>query len=402
MTSRERVLTTLDHKEPDRVPIDFGGTNITSIVGCAYNSLKHYLGIKDGTTRIFDTYQQLAVVEEPIRRKFCCDAVGLFVEPSEWREWTLPDGTVAEVPKKWEPVRQEDGSDVIYGLDGSPMVKRLTSSYWFSPVGPLCPGLQSISDIEKYKAVIKVMDRPAHLDQPVDELARRAKHLCDNTDYFVFGAYGGHIYAASQLLRGMDNFMCDLALDKKFASALMDTIVEAHMEEFEHYIDAVGPYVQVVQVADDLGSQIGGQISLEMFRELVRPPMERWYRFMKSKMNAKLFLHSCGSIYQFLPDLIEMGVDIINPVQVSAKDMDTAKLKKEFGSEIVFWGGGCDTQTVLPHGTPNDVREEVKRRVNDLAPGGGFVFSQVHNIQPGVPPENIVALFEAALEFGAY
>ena len=149
--------------------------------------------------------------------------------------------------------------------------------------------------------------------------------------------------------------------------------------------------------------ETSGAVSIDSgVRELVRPPMERWYKFMKSKMNAKLFLHSCGSIYQFIPDLIEMGVDIINPVQVSAKDMDTARLKKEFGSEIVFWGGGCDTQTVLPHGTPNDVREEVKRRMGDLAPGGGFVFNQVHNIQPGVPPENIVAMFEAALEFAAY
>jgi len=402
MISRERVLAALDHKQPDRVPIDFGGTNITGIHACAYSSLKSYLGMTDGKTRVFDTYQQLAVVEESIRRRFSGDAVGLFMEPGEWREWTLPDGTVAEVPKNWQPVRQDDGSDVIYGLGGKPMVKRLASSYWFSPTGPLCPGLQSVSDIEKYKPIIKVMDRPAHLDQPLGELVRRAKHLYENTDYLVLGAYGGHIFAASQLLRGMDNFMCDLVLDKKFASALMETIAEAHMEEFQEYIHAVGPYVQIVQISDDLGSQVGGQIGLETFRELVRPPMERWFRFMKSKMDAKLFLHSCGSIYQFLPDLIEMGVDIINPVQVSAKDMDTRRLKKEFGNEIVFWGGGCDTQRVLPYGTPKDVREEVKRRMGDLAAGGGFVFAQVHNIQPGVPPENVATMFEAALQFAGY
>ena len=200
MTSRERVLATLGHKQPDRVPIDFGGTNITGIHACAYSSLKSYLGMTDGKTRVFDTYQQLAMVEESIRRRFSCDAAGLFVEPGEWREWTLPDGTVAEVPKNWQPVRQDDGSDVIYGLDGKPMIKRLASSYWFSPTGPLCPGLQSISDIETYKPIIKVMDRPAHLDQPLEELARRAKRLCENTDYLVVGAYGGHIFAASQLL----------------------------------------------------------------------------------------------------------------------------------------------------------------------------------------------------------
>jgi len=402
MTARQRVLTTLNHREPDRVPIDFGGTNVTGIHASAYNALKSHLRLPDGKTRIFDTAQQLAMVEEPIQRRFSSDAVGLFFLPTEWREWTLPDGTSAEVPKNWKPVRQKDRSDILYGVDGTPLLKRLASSYWFSPAGPLCPGLQSISDLEKHKPFIKVMDRAPYIDQSIAELAQRAKYLSDNTDCVIVGAYGGHIYAAAQLIRGMDNFMCDLVLDKKFAAALMDAIAEAHMEEFEAYIEAVGPYVQVVQVSDDLGSQIGGQISIETFRELVRPPMERWYKFMKTRMKAKLFLHSCGSIYQFLPDLIEMGVDIINPVQVSAKDMDTAKLKKEFGNDIVLWGGGCDTQNVLPYGKRADVRDEVKRRINDLGPCGGVVFTQVHNIQPGVPPENIEALFDAALEFGSY
>jgi uroporphyrinogen decarboxylase len=134
---------------------------------------------------------------------------------------------------------------------------------------------------------------------------------------------------------------------------------------------------------------------------VVKPYHSKLYGFMKSRMKqAKLFLHSCGSVYDFIPDLIEMGVDILNPVQVSARNMDSRKLKAEFGRDIVFWGGGCDTQTVLPRGTVADVRAEVKRRMNDFAPDGGFVVTQVHNIQPGVPPENIVAMYEAALECG--
>jgi uroporphyrinogen decarboxylase len=181
----------------------------------------------------------------------------------------------------------------------------------------------------------------------------------------------------------------------------METIAELHMEEFEHYIAALGPYLDVICVADDLGTQQGPQLDPDMWRRLVKPPMQKLYGFMKARMkHAKLFLHSCGSVYDLIPDLIEMGVDILNPVQVSAANMDSAKLKAEFGKDLVFWGGGCDTQTILPLGTPPQVREEVARRIGDLAPGGGFVFAQVHNIQPDVPPENMVAMWETALERG--
>jgi uroporphyrinogen decarboxylase len=201
----------------------------------------------------------------------------------------------------------------------------------------------------------------------------------------------------------MDNFMCDLVADETLARALMDTLAESHMEEFEHYIEALGPYLDVIVVNDDLGSQQGPQLSVEMFRSVVKPYLAKLYGFMKSKMTrAKLFLHSCGSVYAFIPDLIEMGVDILNPVQVSAANMDSKKLAAEFGKDIIFWGGGCDTQGVLPRGTVEDVRAEVKRRIDDFAPGVGLVFTQVHNIQPGVPPENIEAMYDAALEYGGY
>ena len=400
MTPRERIQAALNHKPVDRIPIDFGGTAETSIGGVAYAALRRDLGINGRLFRMMDLNQQLAIVDEDARKFAGGNVAPLVIGANEYRVWNLPDGTPCEVPAKWQPVRDAEGGEVLMGPHGKPLLRRAPDGYWFDPPGPLCPGMDAIADIPKFMPMIKIMDRAPYMDETLEDLRARAKRLYEETDYAIVGQFGGHIFAAAQLLRGMANFMCDLAADKPFARALMDTLAEAHMEEFDAYIAAVGDYIQVIHVADDLGGQNGPQISVEMFREMVRPPMERLYKFIKSRTKAKLFLHSCGSVYKLIPDLIEMGVDILNPVQVSAADMDSAKLKREFGRDIVFWGGGCDTQRVLPFGTPQQVREEVKRRIGDLGPDG-FVFAQVHNIQPGVPPQNLEAMWQAAQEFGA-
>jgi uroporphyrinogen decarboxylase len=400
MTPRQRIIAALERKPLDRIPIDFGGTNETGIAGVAYANLRRHLGIDVRPLRLLDLYQQLAKVEDEARRFAGGNCAPLVYEAKQYRPWTLPDGTPCEVPSRFQPVREQDGSDVLMGPHGKPLLKRASDGYWFDPVGPLCPGMDSIADIPKFMPMIKIMDRATYIDETLDDLAARAQRLHRETDYAVVGQFGGHVFAAAQLLRGMANFMCDLVADKPFARALMDTLADVHIEEFEHYIAAVGEYIQVIHVADDLGAQNGPQISPELFREMVRPPMERLYKFIKQRTDVKVFLHSCGSVYKLIPDLIEMGVDILNPVQVSAADMDTARLKREFGRDLVFWGGGCDTQKVLPFGAPQQVREEVKRRIDDLGPDG-FVFAQVHNIQPGVPPENLEAMWQAAQEFGA-
>jgi uroporphyrinogen decarboxylase len=396
MTSRERVQTALNHQEPDRVPIDVGGTDVTGLHGIAYNRLKAHLGLAGGRTRLFHQYMQLAGVEEPVRERFAGDVVRLSFEARQWKPWTLPDGSPCEVPAGWNPARLPDGSEAVIGADGRPLIQRHTHSPWFSPAGPICPFIQTPNDVAKYKPALRMMDRSPWLDETIEDLVSRAKKVRAETEYAIAGVFGGHVFAAAQLVRGMANFLCDLATDPALATTLMETIAELHMEEFAHYIEALDPYLDVVCVADDLGAQHGPQIDPRMWRKLVKPPMAGLYGFMKSKMkHAKLFLHSCGSVYEFIPDLIEMGVDILNPVQVSAAHMDTARLKVQFGQDLVFWGGGCDTQRVLPLGTAAQVRDEVKRRIEHLAPGGGFVFAQVHNIQPDVPPENMVALWDA-------
>ncbi|MBN1345469.1 MAG: hypothetical protein JXQ73_22445 [Phycisphaerae bacterium] len=403
MTPRQRIRAVLNREQPDRVPIDCGGTDVTGLHGIAYNAVKSHLGIQDGQTRLFHVYMQLASVEESVRQRFSADVVRLSFEPKTWKPSTLPDGSACEVPEGWNPQRLDDGSEVLMGPDGKPLIKRLADAAWFSPTGPICPFIQTPEDIKNYTPLLKMLDRSPWLDQTIEDLTARAKQIHEETDYAIAGVFGGHIYAQAQLIRGMDNFMCDLAMNETLARALMDTLAESHMQEFEHYIDALGPYLDVVVVNDDLGTQQGPQLSLDMFRSVVKPYLGKLYGFMKSKMTrAKLFLHSCGSVYAFIPDLIEMGVDVLNPVQVSAANMDSKKLAAEFGKDLIFWGGGCDTQTVLPRGAVDDVRAEVKRRTQDFAPDAGFVFAQVHNIQPGVPPENIEAMYDAALEYGAY
>jgi uroporphyrinogen decarboxylase len=194
----------------------------------------------------------------------------------------------------------------------------------------------------------------------------------------------------------------DLLANKRLAHALLDMLTEAYLDRCERYLERVAPHVQVVLVNDDLGTQKGPMLSPDCYREMIWPYQRRLFRFIKEKSGAFLLLHSCGSVYRFIPSLIEAGIDALNPVQVSAHEMETGRLKREFGRDLTFWGGGCDTQRVLVAGPPAAIEEEVRRRIGDLAAGGGFVFTQVHNIQPDVPPEHITAMVEALRTHGGY
>jgi uroporphyrinogen decarboxylase len=201
---------------------------------------------------------------------------------------------------------------------------------------------------------------------------------------------------------GLEKFLMALVAEPKFADRLMEKITDIYIESCDAYLDQVGPYIQVFTYWDDVNTQTGWMIRPELYRRMIKPKQKRLVDGIKKKTRAKIFIHVCGAVGDLIPDLIDVGFDIVNPVQVSARGMDTQKLKREFGKDIVFWGGGVDTQHVLPFGSPVQVADEVKRRIDDLAPGGGFVFSAVHNIQAFVPPENIVATFDTALEFGGY
>jgi uroporphyrinogen decarboxylase len=235
-----------------------------------------------------------------------------------------------------------------------------------------------------------------------EELARVAQELRETTDYLLVGYFGGHVFQTGQSLRGWDTFLMDLMVNQPFAEALMDRVAEANVERFAHYARTVAPFVDVIQFEDDLGMQDRPLVRPELYRKVVKPYHNRVFSYAKANCDCHLLLHTDGAVAPFIPDFIEMGIDALNPVQVSAAGMDSAELKREFGQAITFWGGGCDSQRVLPYGTPEQVADEVKRRIDDLAPGGGFVFAPIHNIQYGMPPQNAATMYRTALEYGGY
>ena len=407
MFSRERVITTLEHKEPDRIPIDLGGMRSTGITAIAYNNLKRFLAIDGGRTRVYDYIQQLAEVEIEILKMIGGDILPvsiLIIGPKSWRKSILPDGSPCEVPDTFNPVVMPDGSQVIYNDKGVMMGRRPKGGYYFDSIYHPLENVFSIEALEEKEDELcsTLWSASPVSEKIVNALELHAKYLYENTEYALMLNDGGGVYEWAQDLMGWNTFMVNLLKNPDVISTLLDKLVEININRLQKILPAVNKYIQIVQIADDLGMQQGPQISLDLYRKIVKPRHKKICQFIKENCDAYIFLHTCGAIREFIPDLIEIGVDIINPVQVSAKGMDTAELKEEFGDKIVFWGGGCDTQRVLPLGTPKIVEKEVKKRIKDLAPNGGFVFTQVHNIQPEVPPENIMAMYRAVKKYGGY
>lgn len=400
MNGRERILAALRHEEPDRVPIDLGGMDATGITGITYANLREHLGLRRGKPRIFVPALGLAIVDEDVLEYIGVDARGVRFEPESWRDDTLADGSPCLVPEKWVYERQGDSTDVIRNEDGVIVQRRPPGGLYFDIVHAPLAGVESIAALDDYHYLFDSVGRPGYADLTYEAMAARAEALRARGDVVILGNFVGRTYAAAQDLRGYEQFMMDLALKPALVEAILDRLVEAHIARFDRYIAALGPYLDIIHVSDDLGTQNGPQLSPAMYRQVVKPYHKKLFQHIKKTSGCYMFLHSCGSVYALLPDLIDVGVDILNPVQVTARDMDSAQLKRDFGDVLTFWGGGCETQRTLPNGTPEEVRAEVRRRIDDFAPGGGFVFTQVHNIQADVSPENIVAMYEAVYEFG--
>ena len=393
MNSRERVMAALRHEVPDRVPVDLGGMRSTGITALAYRWLKEHLGIAEGDIYVYDTGQQLAVVESSILELFGVDVVPLDLDQLlGWQPYTLPDGTPARIVAGFITETVSDGS--VYQLeDGRRVCYRPSTGLYFDRIYyPLAEATTS-ADLEPFPL-------QGYSDDELILLRDRARCLYDDTDYAIMGNFGGSILEAGQGLRGWEQFMIDLAQGGPFLEALLEKLTEFHLANLARYLDAVGPYIQTIVMVDDLGTQHGLQISPRMYRRWIKPCHTRIYGYVRQHYpQVYVFLHSCGSIYPLVPDLIEAGVQILNPVQISAAGMDPARLKREFGTDLTFWGGGCDTQHTLPHGAPEEVAAEVKRLLDIFTPGGGYIFNQVHNIQADVPPENVVAMLEAARSY---
>ena len=401
LTPRERVLMALNHEEPDRIPIDFGAMRSTGISVSAYMKLREKLGITEGRPKLYDLMQWLAEPELPVLERLHGDVVQLHryrptygLDIGEWREWTTPDGHEVLVPHGFDPVLMPDGSRVI--MDGDRIIARMPKDgHWFDLEYHPLANAATYRDIDEYQF-------PTIGDDEIEFISREAKRLHDETDYAILASFGGNVFEQGQFDFGWQNFMTLLAGDPDLAMYYMDKLTDSVIEQLKKWLPAVRDYVQIVQVGDDLGMQTGPQISPKMYREMIKPFHTRIYQYIKENSDLFVFLHSCGSIYQLLPDIIEAGVDIINPVQYMAADMDPVRLKREFGKHLTFWGGGCDTQLVLTHGTIEEIQEETKRMISIFAPGGGFVFTTVHNILREIEPEKVLAVYDTAYEHGWY
>ena len=413
MTKRERVLRAIRHKEPDKVPVDLGAMRSTGITGVAYSRLKKYLGIRKGYTYVYDVVQQLAQPEQAILDYVESDVVDLgrafLMEADDWKEFTLPDGSPAKIPAYADFI-PHDGGWLAKNEEGDIIGAMPRDAYYLSQTQfPLkdwdASDLSVLDRLPEFMGQVTWSALPtAPYHKPLTsahlaDIRNRAKHLYDTTEYAVMIGFGGNLLEWGQYLCRFDQFLMDIIDNPKKVSALLDKLLEMHLENLEKLLPAVDGYVQIIQMGDDFGTQLTLEISPKIYREVFKPRQRLIFEAVKKHSSLHLFLHSCGSIVDILPDLIEIGVEIINPVQTSARGMDPEKLKQEFGKDLTFWGGGCDTQRVLPLASPREIEEHVKERIDILAPGGGFVFTQVHNIMPHVPPQNILAMYDAVKKF---
>jgi uroporphyrinogen decarboxylase len=378
MTPRERVRAALSLEEPDRVPIDLAQASGDGITIAAYRNLIRYLGLPDRRVRIDSKLAQSAKVDEDVLRRFSVDFRRVDLgSPDNWKDEPVGEDGYRD---EWGLVRSRPKGGYYYDLVESPLaeVDTMAGAERHSWPDPNDPG--------RYR-----------------ELREHARELHEETDYAVVLQVNCAFFLRCAELRGWENFYMDLAADPEFACALMNHYLDIRLRMAERALEEVADHVDVVVVTtDDLGMTDRTIVSPTMYRELIKPIQKRMFDFFKARTQATRLCHSDGAVYPIIGDLIEIGAEALNPVQVSAAGMgDTGKLKTEFGDRLAFWGA-VDTHQVLPYGSPDDVRQEVCRRILDLGPGGGYVLCSVHNIQPEVPPENVVAMFDAALELGRY
>jgi uroporphyrinogen decarboxylase len=381
MNSRERLLTALDHREPDRIPLDLGSTQVTGIHAVAYRNLRAALGLPPVEPTICDAIQQLALPDDDIVEKLGVDVRGLF--PLNSHNWNIVDedaGDYWAYHDEWGITHHRPKSGgLYYSVVANPLSDSVTR--------------------EDVRAYAWPHTGDPHRIAGLRDLARSYRDK--GQAVMIKGVLAG-IFEMSQRVRGMQNIMMDLVSDPDLACAFLDKMVELKIAFWEMALPQLAEVVDVVSEADDYGTQESQLVSPRMFREIFKPRLATLFKRIKQLApNAKLFFHSDGNLRPILPDLIEIDVDILNPIHITAKGMEPVALKKDFGKDLVFWGGAVETQSVLPFGTPEEVKENVKRNLDALAPGGGYVFNTIHNIQADVPPENMIALFEALREYAS-
>jgi len=378
MTSRQRLTKALNHEIADRVPIDFGGFQ-TGIHKKAYAELLTHLGITDKITTL-DPLQQLAKPSEELLERFNVDIRYVCAHSLDKIEQNTREGKI------WHDLKDEFG--VLWSMPDDNQLYMDISHH------PLADA--AVDDIADY-----------HFPDGSDltrftGLRQLALQIRNETPYAVSTGTGGFIYEYCWYMRGLQRWFMDMLENTDFCEALLDRLLNFWMDYYTGFMAELGDIIDIVMLSDDLAGQHGPLFSPDFYRRFIKPRHKKLIRHISSLTSAKIWYHTCGSCAKYIPDLIDNGVDILSPVQISAENMEPRSLKDTFGKDIVFWGGGIDSQHVLPFAKPDEIREHVRKNLEVFKPGGGYVFSNSHNIQAQVPSENIVAMFDAAYEFGFY
>jgi len=409
MTSRDRVLATLNHRDPDRIPIDFSGHRSSGIAAMAYARLREHLELPKRSIRVYDPVQQLAIVDEDVLQRFRVDTIELgrafAQEDRYWTDWVLPDGTPCLMPV-WAKPERDNGGWSIRSKPKGRVIARMPEKVWYFEQANY-PFLEH-EDLEQLEAEFAecmwtaVASPPGPITQgPQGEKVafEGARRLRQQTDRAIVGLFGGNLLELGQWFYRNDNFLMLLAGEPQQAHRFLDKLMEIHLRNLEVFLRTFAPYIDVILFGDDFGMQTGPQISPATYRAFFKPRQRLLWQTVKQRApHLKIQLHCCGGVRELLPDMIDAGLEAINPVQITCKGMEPAGLKRDFGSQLTFWGGGCDTREVLIKGTSTQIRDHVRRLKDIWRPGGGFVFQQVHNILADVPPANVVAMFDAANE----
>ncbi len=415
MTSRERILAAVNHKEADRVPIDLGSMRSTGMSAITYNKLMKEFEWKDPCL-LYDFQQQLAYVGPNLRKRFHVDSMDIgeaFIGDinKDWKDWKLPDGSKCKIPNYVDARIQENGTISLFDSDGVEVGQQPKGSLYVDQVHFPYGDEERIPEILDEKVYSHTLwDVPAlpfNLDlinnnDDYNLFVENIKKLRRESDKALMISIGHSFFEFGCYIRNTENFLCDLYLDPSGVDRLLGMLEERYLARLERILHDVADDIDIVQFGDDLGTQRGLWFSPEVMRELFIPRYKALFDYVHKNSNAKVFMHSCGSITDILGDLIDIGLDIINPVQTTAYNMDPLFLKEQFGRDVTFWGGGCEVQGLLTTGSPKEVEDQVKRRIEILGKDGGFVFNQIHNILANVPVENIVKMYDTAYEYGWY
>lgn len=412
MNSRERVLAAIAHIQPDQVPVDLGSTPSSGISAIAYSNLLKAIGRTDLPVQIYDVVQQLAQPDMSIIDRFGVDVLDIGrafnTEEKDWHETILANGDKAFYPIHFNPVKQADGSYHCYDEDGKRLLALMPqgATFFDQSYFPYINGFP-----ENYDTLDEEMGRvlwSRYVHSPWDHtqdpdfwktLREKTLQLRASTDKALMIVCGCNLFEWGTFLRRMDNFLMDLLCEPDQVARMLDQLLERHLATLAKVCDSVGDIVDIIRFGDDLGMTSGPFMDVDTYRSLFKPRHKQLCDYVKTHSQMHTFIHSCGSISSLMPDLIEAGIEIFNPVQTNARQMEPEFLKKEFGQDCTFWGGGVETVGTLNNGTPEQVREQVLERLEIMSAGGGFVFNTVHNILPDVPPQNILAMFDAVKEF---